>query len=351
MKQGKTLTALAIELERQNQAKRDYVADTRSLQFTAPSAGEMRLAVEGTSEPQAVTRQAATQIATRLGIPQKYFDRLSAEHPALLEQNVNGWFQAKPERRLLRTLDGQARAFLSDRYRRLDHADLAEAVLPVLLEGREGVEIVSCEVTEMRLYLKYVTSRLQGEVRPGDVVRSGGMVTNSEVGSGSLTVQPFVERLVCTNGMVVPDMSQKRYHVGRHIENEAVELYSDQTRQADDRALWLKVQDTVRATLTRPGFDTILTRLRQATEQKIEGNPVQAIEVLGNHLTLTEGERGGVLRHLIAGGDLTAYGLVQAVTDTSKEAESYDRATELEAAGGTILALSPSTWREIAVAA
>lgn len=353
MRQGRSLVELAAELERQKGAKRDYVANTRALNFTAPAKDEMRLEVRGTGEPQAVTRHAATQIATRLGIPQKYFDRMAAEHPRLLEQNVNGWFQAKPERRMVRTMDGNTRAFLSDRYRRLDNAELAEAVLPVLLEGQAGVEIVSCEVTETRLYLKYVTSRLTGEVRPGDVVRAGGMVTNSEVGSGSLKVQPFVERLVCTNGMVVPDMGQKRYHVGRHIEGEAeaVELYSDRTLEADDRALWLKVQDTVRATLTGAGFDKILGRLREAAGQRIEGDPVKSVEVLANKLTLNETERGGVLRHLIAGGDLTAYGLVQAVTETSKDADSYDRATELEAAGGAILTLPPVAWREVAMAA
>ncbi|MBL0089244.1 MAG: hypothetical protein IPP44_22195 [Ideonella sp.] len=33
---------------------------------------------------------------------------------------------------MVRTLDGQARAFLSDRYRRLDNYDLCEHVLPML---------------------------------------------------------------------------------------------------------------------------------------------------------------------------------------------------------------------------
>ena len=33
---------------------------------------------------------------------------------------------------MVRTLDGQVRAVLSDRYRRLDNYDLAENVLPIL---------------------------------------------------------------------------------------------------------------------------------------------------------------------------------------------------------------------------
>lgn len=354
MKQGRSLTELAAELTRQQEAKRDFVADTRALRLTAPAANEMKLEVKGASDqPFAVTRHTAKQIATRLEIPQRYFDRMASEYPRLLEQNVNGWFAAQPERRLVRTLDGNARAFLSNRYRRLDHAELAEAVLPVLLEAEASIEIASCEVTETRLYLKYVTSRVMGEVRPGDVVRAGGVVSNSETGSGSLSVQPYIERLVCANGMVVPDLGQKRYHVGRHIEgdSEAFALYSERTIEADDRALWLKVQDTVRATLNADGFTRILNRLKEATTQKIEGDPTKAVEVLANKLTLSEKEQGSVLRHLIRSADLTAYGCVQAVTETSKEAESYDRATELEAAGGAVLTLPPTAWREVALAA
>ena len=37
---------------------------------------------------------------------------------------------------MVRTLDGKARAFLSDRYHRIDNEQIAEAVLPVLLGER-----------------------------------------------------------------------------------------------------------------------------------------------------------------------------------------------------------------------
>ena len=62
------------------------------------------------------------------------------EAPEPLATNVNEWFHNKPERRMIRTLDGQARAFLSDRYRRLDNYDLASTVLPILIEIRLNKE-------------------------------------------------------------------------------------------------------------------------------------------------------------------------------------------------------------------
>jgi len=40
-----------------------------------------------------------------------------------------------PDRRMVRIMDGNVRAFLSDRYRRLDHLELCTAVLPVINEN------------------------------------------------------------------------------------------------------------------------------------------------------------------------------------------------------------------------
>ena len=50
---------------------------------------------------------------------------------------------------------------------------------------------------------------------PGDIVQAGVMISNSEVGLGAVSIQPLVYRLVCTNGMIVNDMGERRHHVGR----------------------------------------------------------------------------------------------------------------------------------------
>ena len=67
--------------------------------------------------------------------------------------------------------------------------------------------------------------------------------------------------------------------------------------------------------------------------------------------TLNESERAGVLRHLIVHGDLSAYGLVNAVTHYSDDLEDYDLATEFEALGGKLIELSANEWEELAEAA
>lgn len=279
------------------------------------------------------------------------YNRMRSAAPELLAANVNEWFQSQPERRMIRTLDGKARAFLSDRYRRLDNFDLAEAVLPVLSEMGEGIQIISAEMTEKRLYIKAINTRLELEVKEGDAVQAGICITNSEVGLGSLKVEPLIFRLICLNGMVSQDFSTKKYHVGRAAEDgDAFELYSDDTLKADDKAFFLKVQDTVRAAVDIAKFSTIVDKMKEATERKIEGNPVSAVEVLSEKFGYSNDEKAGVLTHLIQCADLSAYGMLNAITRTSQDLEDYDRATELERDGSKVLALPQSTWKAIATA-
>ena len=225
MKTGRTLTELAIELERQSETKKDFIASTEVLEMTETGA----MVLEGDkSQEFEIADVAHTQIAARLDIPAKYYQRMRDKAPELLAANVNGWFHQKPERRMVRTLDGQMRAFLSDRYRRLDNYDLAAAVLPVLKDMGEGLKIVSTQLTESRMYIKVINERLELEVKLGDVLQAGMVISNSEVGLGSLKVEPLIYRLICTNGMIAQDYSQKRYHVGRNADvGEAYELFRE----------------------------------------------------------------------------------------------------------------------------
>ena len=128
MKAGRTLQELAAEIARQSAGKRDFVADTRELTMLTTSDGS-ELHVGGSGEF-ALRPLASEQIADYLDIPRKFYGRLRGDHPALLDHNVNALLRHEPKRRMVRTLDGQARAFLSDRYRRLDNDELAEAILP-----------------------------------------------------------------------------------------------------------------------------------------------------------------------------------------------------------------------------
>jgi hypothetical protein len=291
-----------------------------------------------------VTGHAHSQIAQRLSIPQKYYDRMRADAPDLLAHNVNHWFMAQPEPRLIRILGDRARAFLSNRYRILDHYDLLNAVLPRM--HRVGCTLASMELTERRMYLKCLFPQIEREVAVGDVVQAGIVISNSEVGLGSVRVEPLIYRLVCLNGLIAPDGGLSKYHLGRAYGDEeaAFELYREETIAATDKAFWMQVEDVVDALLTPEVFDRLVNRLREARQQRITDIP-QVVEVTRRRLQLTDVERDGVLHSLVGAGDLSVYGLVNAVTHTSQQAEDYDRATELEKGAWSLLEWPQSVWQ------
>ena len=340
MKQGiRTIEKLYDELDRQREARTDLIANTKNLMVNSTRGTSLiSVATDNDVLSYAVSEVAHRQIAERLNIPYKYYERMRLDYPELLDQNINGWLARTPEKRMLRTLDGKLRAFLSDRYRRLDNLELVDHVLPVLAEMK-GCDIVSCDVTETHLYLKIINKALKTEVVPGDVVQAGFVISNSEIGLGALKVEPLVYRLICKNGMISKDYSHKKYHTGRQVDDtdNAYELYSDATLEADDKAYFLKVQDIVKAAVDETKFALTVDKLRASMEIPTANNPVETVEILGDRYLLNKNERGSILRNFIMGNDLSHYGLVNAVTRASQDIEDYNRATELERIGGVLL--------------
>lgn len=346
MKQGLNLVQLAQEILRQKDLKQDLVAPQAALSMNDAT----QLVLQDQSYR--IRPHAHGQIAGRLNIPQKYYNRMLETAPDLLAANVNRWFAEGNDRRMVRTMGGEVRAILSDRYQRIENEEIAEIAIPAL-QSQPDMFVESCQITETRLYIKAVFPRVQGEVKVGDVMQSGVVISNSEVGAGALSVTPLLYRLVCKNGAIIPDARFRAYHLGSKLveSDEVYALLSDETRQADDKALLLKVRDVVKSAADSVFFNAQLDKMREAAGQKIEGDPIKAVTILSKKLLLTEVEQGSVLRHLIEGGDISRWGVLNAVTRAAQDVESYDRSTELEMMGGTILNLAASEWKEIARAA
>jgi len=350
MKTGRTLTSLAEELERQLSSKKDLIVPASFMRHSTDEAGSTRLAIDGAAEPLdfGVTPLARRQLAEKLKIPYAYFDRMRTDQPQLLDRNVNTWLQIDDSRRMVRTLDGNVRALLSDRYHRIDNYALAESVLPVL-KRLPDAQIVSAELTDTRMYLKVVTPQLKVEMAPGDIVQAGVVVSNSEVGQGTVSVQPLLFRLVCRNGLIAPDFMLRKTHIGKTIGKESeITVFKDDTLASDDRTFLLMVRDIVQAAVSEATFRQTAQKLQRTVGIRLAGDPVKTVEVLAQRYTLSDDERTGVLRHLIEDGQLSGYGLVNAVTHYSQTVADYDRATEFEALGGRLIELSAQEWKGLA---
>lgn len=369
MKTGKSILELATEIERQARMKKDYLIDTRAMSMVLSdkaALGTLTPSLEFGDQLTLIGGTAHDQIGTHVAIPKKYYDRMLSEAPGLLVSNVNWWMKQNPSRQMVRTLDGTARAFLSDKYRPLDNQQLAEAVLPVLAEL--GCEVISSEITEKRLYIKAVDKSVLREIPAGHHMRDGThtivkarqlhplvCVGNSEIGHGSLRVDGGTFDGFCTNGAFFGERSMKKYHVGqRHAdfsEEQVFTMLSDQSRALNDAALWSTIRDVVKGAFDVARFDALVGKIVGTQEQPLTGDVPKVVELTAAKFGFNDGERKSVLDHLIRGGDLSRFGLYNAVTRTAEDLVDYDRASEFERMGGMIVELPANEWRQLAEAA
>lgn len=368
MKSGLGLNELAAEITRRSKAKKDFVIRTDNLEMTAPIANTDQPTIPVLrfgDHDVALNNIAHQQMAEYTDIPKKYYDRMLTEAPTLLSRNVNNWLHAAKEPRMIRTLDGKARAFLSDKYRPMENEDLAAAVLPVIRDL--NLEVMSAEITERRFYLKVVDPKVIRELAAiggkfGDgqhkIVRCLSpaiTISNSEVGLGALAVLAGVYDSFCSNLATFGERSSRKYHVGAKHElggDEVYALLSDDTRKKTDAALWGQIRDITKAAFDRAKFDSLCEKISETQTQKIEGDPVKVISLASKRLDMSDNEGAAILRHLIEGGDLSRFGLYNAVTRTAQDDfVDYDRATELERIGARVIELPATEWRELAKAA
>lgn len=369
MKVGRSITDLAAEIQRQATAKRDYLVDTPAVQMTMAGNTGNDLQLRFADRELTIGGTAHDQIADTFAVPKKYYDRMMATAPGLLVTNVNWWMGQMPAKRLIRTLDDKARAFLSDRYRPMDNLELAEAVLPVIADL--GCEVVSAEITDRRLYLKAVDKSVVRELKAkGQTLGVGHdafrldhlspciSVSNSEIGDGTLSVTAGTFNHGCTNlAWMRGEGSMKKYHVagkgqwGDFSEEQVYALLTDRTKELTDAALWATVRDVVRGAFDTARFEATVARLQGTTEHAITGDVPKVVEVTAKHYGFNDGERKSVLDHLIRGGDLSQYGLHNAITRAAEDLESYDRASEFERIGGLVVELPANDWRKLAEAA
>ena len=370
---------MATELMRIKEASKDFIVPTEMLVaqvVDVPSrntieadAGMKRKDValtfeNGKRHTFGVNDWSAGQLAGVADIPKPYFDRIRKENPVLLADSINHGLDrvatvakasGKRDSRMVRTLDGRVRGLLSSRYRVLDAHDLLVAVAPTMIE--KGMEVVSTEITESKFYIKALSPRLKADIKPGDTVQYGLTISTSDVGAGSVRVEPLLFRLVCSNGMI-SNTALRKFHVGRNqSENEVRELFSDKTRELGDAAFWAEVRDVVLGSMRPEQFEAQVDRLRLAANEEIKNFDLPRVVELAMKATGIGGEakQNSILAALASGNEgaaLTKWGLINSFTRAAHAMDiGYEESIEMERAGGKILELSPKEWSTISAVA
>ena len=345
---GRNLSDFSREVIRRQESMQDFVDHTQRMRMVN---GNLEFGETSSRYSFPINNIAAQQIATFTGIPSTYYSRMRESAPDLLDTNINTWLEKEDTTRMIRTLDGRARAFLSNKYLPIDNYEIAMRVLPVLANIVDlSDKNVSCELTDRNMYIKVVNYKLEREVTPGDVVQAGIIVTNSEVGQGMVSIMPFMNRLVCSNGMVIDLAAKKRRHVGKTIDlnQDDYKIYREETVNAANQAFLMQIEDTVMAVADEVKFDRILDTMREAKDRKFTNKNIPAVvELATKKYGISESAKDNILTHLIREGDTSLYGLANAVTRYSQDVEDYDSATDLEAIGGKMINMPQSVFSEL----
>ena len=287
-----------------------------------------------------VLDNAHEQVADKLKIPVQYYKRMLEFEPALLEYNINTWLSKDNRDFLVRNLDGKARAFLSSKYRCLDNFDLVNMATKEI-ESRDG-EIVQLFVNDTNIYLKAVTPR-QVEVAVGDVIQSGIVLSNSEVGRGALTVNPFAYRLVCKNGMI-SDESLRKVHLGGR-KGEGRINWSDETEFIESRLIWSKARDLIKSTFDGEFINEFKLKAGVAVDANIV-SPTRVANHVSREFNIDEETMDEILDIYSREKQNNVWSFANAVTNKAKDF-NIDNQIRLEKIGNELITYLPPKLKHI----
>jgi hypothetical protein len=317
--------------------KSDYVVPSTKLMMTDPRS----IAIEGLDSFQ-LNDVSHVQLASKLDIPKKYYDKISGV-PGLREHNVNTLLSTLDSKYTVRTVNGVARAVLSDRYLPVDNFMVLNEVMPVLM-GFPGAEIKTSTLTDKRMYMQIVFPHTAKEIVKGDMVQYGLTLSNSEVGLGAVKVESTIWRLICANGMIGKSIVNRK-HVGRQInENDNMDLFRRETVQADLKAFTMKLSDIIKYSMQEAEIEALFSPIREAAGMKLE-KPEETVENITKRFGLSDLESQHVLRNMLSENNWSKYGVINGVTNASHITDNPDRQYDLERIGSDILDLPRNQWK------
>lgn len=303
--------------------------------------------------PHLITPWAHSQIADRTGVPMSYYRRMLADAPELMRDNLYHWWLNEPTNQLVRTVrpvdvfdDGgkvgvnmsqpKLRAWLSDRYRVLDNMDFASTVLATAKDAE--AKITEAHLDDQRLYLKLMKPE-PVEVDQGDEFMVGLIARNSEVGDGSVSIQPVAYRVGTGASLIAPE-KYKRIHLGGKIDTGVL---ADDTIAEDNKVVWLKVRDWATFAFSVESAEALVEAFQRAAGNKLAVDARKAV----HHVISGNGsgdEAMAVLEAFLEAGDKTQMGLACALGKAGDGAASYRRKVELEEEAGRVAAMEPEEF-------
>lgn len=233
----------------------------------------------------AVHPNALSQMCARTELPIGYVNGLQETDwgRGLIAENLNALFRNRlgDQRALTRSVNGETRAFVSDRYRRIDGRPVLDALLGAVPSDAFVVDGFS---TDVRFSLTFIRRQIF-EPLAGDPIVLGMTYKTSDYGVGAHDVVSFIMRVLCLNGMLGRSM-MRQVHLGGRLA-EDVE-YSKRTYQLDTQATASATKDMARHLLSDKRAERLEEVVRKAAQKQID--PVQNLASIRRDISKAEGE-------------------------------------------------------------
>ena len=337
MKKGHNIKEVLERINEDKKHKTDYLVNLKSIKIKEASDSVYpNIDVDHlTTSPHNLSDHSLNQLCGRLEIGTHYINKCLPVSQNLVAHNLNFWInKSKDKELMIRTFENdskQCRAIMSNRYKRIDNDVVANHSLNKLMDM--NADLKYSHYDRDTLNITAVLPKLEGEVEKDDIVQGGITITNSEVGGGSLIIQPFIYRLICTNGMVAPRYLNRFYakHVGKVIISP----------EKDEQWITIikKMQEQIELVSNPELFQENLQKLKDATEKTITSHEIVQ---LTKRQGISDSERAQIferLKHYVGDTFSTSkYELANAITNIANDEEKSDqRSRQLQELGGLII--------------
>jgi hypothetical protein len=343
---GRTLGQGALkDLLDQGSLLEDYLVPLQKLDYLMDA--EQRVLLSFSNKEGVVAANmhdnAISQLSSRLDLP-----------PAFMRELLNGedWKRnigrdtldkftqhARNTNVLVRKVGGQARAVLSDKYRRMNNLP----VFTSFVKGAtgQGAQLYDGHVGDLRAFVEVMMPDIFEVHTPknGTVCAAmGAQISSSDFGNGSLEVRAYLLQVRCLNGMVSTSVVRE-IHLGKRM-SEADFAFSAETYAKDTETMVSAVGDITSTIFTPQYRDKLVAQVIGASavdttlEQEVKQLPKlgvqkEEVEAVMELLARSSPDDG-------VQGDMTAWKVTQALTAHARNAEPV-RMRELQHIAGKML--------------
>jgi hypothetical protein len=344
---------------------------------------------DGTYTPTVVCDEG---LADKLGVPVAYLKRLRETRPDLYDANVNGWLHgrrplmrgvtahadgsgvpiptgrepvtlrpgipADPRAFLVRcfrgddTGEGIARAFLSDRYARVDNLDVLVTALDGIRDAGVPVDIDGGDLTDRRMVVRVTCPDIAAlapaltrgyrspftgqEGADNPTVWAGFVISNSEVGGGAFSLTPRIVIQVCRNGMTIARDALTKVHLGSRMDAGVIRYAAD-TQEAALTLVKKQSRDAVTTFLSADYLHRVVEQMERNAEEPV-GTDDEAVRDVTRPLGVPQAHLDGILDYFRRGGQFNRAGVANALTAYAQGAElDGDTALDLDTAAAALL--------------